>query len=916
MALSGRTVYLGFVESRELRPSANALALTPNRLAAQALRAPALSLERYAADLLRRAGFPTVPPVLAQRYLRDAVSQVIPTEDVEGTARAFRPTLSALFRADANLDLLTDGESRRARELGLVARAYRDRLRSERLVDSAETLARAAELPLARRALLVYGYPRLGHDELRLVDAAAGEGSAIYLPDFADPVFEENRDAARFLESRGWTIRREEGVPDDVGARLATAFLGAPSVGGAVRAYAYDNAEAEVRGTLAQVKALLVEGTPPHEIAVIARDDAACGPLALAIAWEHGLPLRALYAIPLSQTRLGAWLRLALDVAATDFPYDETLRLVTDPFGPGLDAATWSEVRRARPRGLSAWKETGVDLTDLTWPTRETRGGYVRQLRAMFQRLDLRRTAFPWPREMLVWNTLVESLDELERPPTEVLSFNAFVRDVRDALDALTVPAAPGRAGVELHTPLSLYGARYRHIFVMGLAEGIFPRPVQDDPVLDFHERRRLSALGIALELPVGAARREKLTFVATLLATAERLTVSYSRLIGNQKGEPSAFFQALGVGATTPPSVVASLEEKRRVRLRPVYDGGGENDRAEARDGMDEGGVEAFAAGSDNLRLKPRLDGHDLDPVLEPASHAWQVELRREGSEPPDEYDGCIGEAVPLDGRRFSASQLLAIGQCPFKWFAGYALRLAEADEATTTLAPDQRGNLYHRALQLGLARVNGASDVREGLLACLDEAFAEAERDVGVLAIPAWSAQRDGHLRVLRQAIRGEDFLRPDAKVIRTESRFDGEWRGLRVSGLVDRIDRGADGLILVDYKTRSSRPDGAQDRQGKLTLDVQLPLYREVAALRLYPSEPVAEAYYYSLTKAESLGSGKGDDAALAELAERVRGHFRDGSFPVWPDVEQKACTYCVFDPVCRHGPRLERKRAAAQ
>jgi hypothetical protein len=83
-----------------------------------------------------------------------------------------------------------------------------------------------------------------------------------------------------------------------------------------------------VRGTLARIKCLLAEGVPPDEIALVARDDAFYGPIVSAIAWEYGLPVRTLYAVPLSETRLGAWFELLLEVIFSDLPFEATARTV------------------------------------------------------------------------------------------------------------------------------------------------------------------------------------------------------------------------------------------------------------------------------------------------------------------------------------------------------------------------------------------------------------------------------------------------------------------------------------------------------------------------------------------------------------------------------------------------------------
>jgi len=253
---------------------------------------------------------------------------------------------------------------------------------------------------------------------------------------------------------------------------LVRSFLTETHLGGVVQAQVYATVEAEVRGALAQVKALLVDGTAPEQIAVVARDDAFYGPTALAVAWEFGLPLRALYAIPLAETRVGSWLRLALEVARDDFPYESTLRLLGHPLGPGIQPELWKVIRRRRPGCLAEWQATGVDLSGFTWPARDARGAYVQRLRELIQNDDVRNQAAPWAREMLACNLLWENLGELENPADAATSFETFVSDVGQVLGLLTVPMAPGRVGVELHTPLSLYGARYQSRLCAGSGGG------------------------------------------------------------------------------------------------------------------------------------------------------------------------------------------------------------------------------------------------------------------------------------------------------------------------------------------------------------------------------------------------------------------------------------------------------------
>jgi hypothetical protein len=89
-----------------------------------------------------------------------------------------------------------------------VARTYRGLLRAEELIDPAEMLWQAARALPERRPVLVWGYPRLGRDEVAFIDAVAGEGSVLRLPYAEDHTFYENRETAEELERRGWAVDR------------------------------------------------------------------------------------------------------------------------------------------------------------------------------------------------------------------------------------------------------------------------------------------------------------------------------------------------------------------------------------------------------------------------------------------------------------------------------------------------------------------------------------------------------------------------------------------------------------------------------------------------------------------------------------------------------------------------------------
>jgi len=712
--------------------------------------------------------------------------------------------------------------------------------------------------------LYVFGYPHLGFDQRAFLERAAGEGSVLVLPDPDAPFAALARDAAEVLERAGWHVERVRGEAAALGERAARRFAGGEGEA-EVEVLALPDPEAEVRAVLARVKALLLEGVPGHRIALVARDDAAVGPLVLAVAWEYGVPLRALYAVPLADTRLGGWVSTLLEAATSGFPFEATARLLAHPLGPGLTAEAWEAARRVHPQGADAWREYGAPEALFALPAWGTRGALARALRGALESLALRRRALPWPRELLAYHALLDGLASLPDPDEE-LSLEAFRAEVAELLLAESVPAAPGRGGVELHTPLSLAGAAYDHLFVLGLNEGRFPPPVRDDPALDFFELRRAAEAGFPAESPAEAAHREALHLFALLAGARERVVLAYN----HRDGGPSPFLAPFGEGRAPEP-VAASPEELRRARLQ-------------------RGGAE--------------------DPVFDAARAAWRVELAREGPHPPDAHDGVTGLGVDPSGRTFAVTELEALGRCPFRWFAGHLLGLAEPEEAPEELDFTLRGQLYHRALARAVRPGEDPRRAEERL----EPAFEAAERELGLDHLPGWAGERLEHLAHLRRLVASEAFALPGAVALAVERSFeDIEWRGFRVRGRLDRADRVEGEVVLYDYKAGKSVPGGAKDEQGRLKLDFQLPLYREVAPA-LFPGLRVGPAYYLLVGAAE-VKSVNHNSGALEALARRLRGHLEAGHFPVDPDTDQEACKFCALDLVCRRGPRLWRKGGSA-
>lgn len=841
-------------------PADGATVLTPNKNAARTLGVEPLSLEGLARQIVGRER--VAPTALTSRLMREMVGELWGMEDVAGMANTLFPPIRELFRAGADPEMRPS--SKRAAEVMQTAEAYRTRLREVGLLDPAEVLREAARCVISRQPIHLYSYPRLGRDELAFLDAVAGEGSVVELPWADEALFTENLQVTRELEARGWTL--EEEPLEEVWRTPAE-----------VEAHSYPDLEAEVRGTLSRVKELLAGGVETEEIVVVARDDSAYGPTFLSVAREYEIPVAVLYRIPLTSTRAGEWLDLLLGMAEEGFPFEATAQLLCHPFGEGLSQAAWGKARGRRAGGREEWGECGVDLSpyDLPecWPGEDTREGWAARTRELIGWAELKKKVSTLPAERTALSRIQGAIDELAAlgPEGESLTRPDFIGELRETLSATDTPLKPDGEGVELHTPLSLFGTSYRYVFALGLVEGEFPAAVSDDPVLDFHERKWLRQEGVHLELAAESARRERLSFWSLLQVPRQSLTLSYPRIAGGREKLASPYFALLGQEPSEPkPRPAASREEARRAYL---------------------------------MRQCPQeLDG---DPVLGHARHCREVEGRRESSAPFDAHDGVLGAAIDRQERQFSATQLADLSQCGFKWWASSILGLSEPEEGESGISI---GWLYHRSLEIAVQRASQKGTTgtpRETILEHLKEAFEEAEGELEAHGMPSWGMRRQSHIQELWQAVEAEGFASEGAEILEAEGYFEGEWRDFAVRGRFDRIDDGPEGIELVDYKSGSSTPKP----------DLQLPIYREAAAPALYPDKELGEAFYYSIKKGERLSDRAPGEEELEALAIGLKGKLDAGRLP--PDVlendpGQGACRWCDLDPVCRKGPRLGRKQ----
>ena len=844
--------------------------LTLNHRAAARLGARPMLLAALARDRVSQAGLAVASPVFAHRLMTRAVAEVLGVQEPAGTARALASSVREFLRLQlgpAGLESSGQVWPGRVLDVARLADAYKTLLRAEGLVDGVELACVAAGVSPVRERLTLYGQLRLTPGELNFLDAVADAGSELYLPWENHPLFADNAAAAGWLEERGWTVFRE----DHPSTGLAGAFLGrGADPQGELHVFAQP--EEEIRGALRRVKGLLRSGVRPEDVALVVMDDDAWAAQVSAVAWEYGVPLRLSVTRPLAETRVGRWLERALEAAEQGLTFEAVVRMLAHPLDAGLDGEAWQRIRLRRPEGKAAWTRTGVDLSALAWPASDHRAHWVERTVELLDARGVSARVRERTVDTLALSYLRAELEVLATPGNEVLDQGSYLNELRGLLSLVAVPTEVASRGVELLTPASLFGAEVPHLIVLGALDGVLPPALKDDPALDFLERRRMRAAGLPVETATTLTRRGQLDFWALLRSASGSAEFSYARH-GSKEGLPSPYLNLLPLLPGAERLEACSPEEARRGAL--------------ARNGT------------------------YVDAVLSAARYAHGVEVGRASGQAHDGHDGILGEAIDPDALTFSASQLSNLGRCGFSWFLGTLLRLEDQnDEARHR----HHGRLTHAALEAAARQAFGnTAEPRVVMAGAIEAALAQAETQLEWPQTPEWQLERPELLARLQRVIAAPDFLAPEYVPFAAEVSFEGTWYGLKVRGLIDRVDRKGEGLMIIDYKSGTTRPQGVQDTGGRLSLDLQLPIYLQAALPSVWPDFRPAGAAYFSLSSARVIDRVRLPGSELEAFVQRVRAQLALGALPPRPDAALKACGFCRFDVVCRGGARAARKAA---
>lgn len=689
--------------------------------------------------------------------------------------------------------------------------------------DAIETLSRIVGTEVMVSLTFEAGRPALNARAELVEELRQLAGSEVELPPLADYYVPSSRAALHHLERSLF----EENLS---GSR--------PVPGPAIRLLEAAGELAEAELVAAEIRALLEEGLPAEEVAVVQRRLAPATAEAFTRTFErYGVPVSVPRSLPLRHTVLGRGL-LALARCALNGPDAASARDLLDYIRtPGelrrAEVADNLEVRIRRESlqtaeqaraalgfelgEIEALRQARDQLAELVRHGRRLVAAPVRGQAALLmagEELDARALA--------VLERAQAELSELG----EVLS-SAELLQLLEELE-VPVPFQTSRGAVTVTDPLAIRARRFRAVFVCGLQEGAFPWAPGPDPFLSDERRRELAVSGLRLPLREDVLDRERYLFYACVSRATERVVLSYQS--SDEEGNialPSPFID--DVADVLRPEW---RESRRRRLLADVVWAADEAPTEQER-------RRAAAVGAASGSLGAPAEGESADP--------WHLG--------PEALSRVRHTEV------LSAGALENYAQCPMKWLIERELRPLELEPSPEPL---ERGSYMHDVLERVLGRLGGpvtpeslpeAVRILDQMVAEISPSLApgrsEAVRRGVALAVLAdlrryleYEASCGGgwppqalELRFGFQS-EEEDSLPP---LVLGE---DGD--SIAVRGAIDRVDvePGGRRAVIRDYKSGTARGEH-QGSRWRSDQRLQVALYM-IAVRRLLGLEPVAGLY----------------------------------------------------------------------
>jgi len=498
-----------------------------------------------------------------------------------------------------------------------------------------------------------------------------------------------------------------------------------------------------------------------------------------------------------------------------------------------------------------------------------------------------------------------------------VITAAEFLRELRISVEGAAFQRGRAREGRVLITSVSdARGLPHDHVFIPGMSEGLFPAPTSEDPLLLDSERRRLD-LEYGIRLPTQAERADDEGLFYELIGLArETLTLSRPCYKKGEAWSESHLYRAV--------RVVFPLIKVDSLRIGAAITADDVATRGEA----------AITAVTSAPALRSWLANTHAD-FWRHVERGLRVERGRLSRSPHDQYTGRLVDKMLIDlvadklsdsypPYPWSATQLAEFGVCSFRFFASRLLKLEPFETLEEGMDQRQLGTLQHEILEKTYHEIGGRGLIIQSEHA--DEALAILKGVAGEVLHYApiklrfrpsalWEKEKEIVLRRLIQLVKldfssdspiskkfpGERHThQQETEFSNVSLDLDGEH--IQIRGVIDRMDRIGDRIVIIDYKSGSTKIPKEETEKGR---NFQMMVYLSAAQQLV---EDVAGGMFWHVSDRKTSGDLSPDDPIIDAGKAHIRNMLvmgRNGLFFAKANgMEESKCTrYCDFAQFCR-------------
>lgn len=253
--------------------------------------------------------------------------------------------------------------------------------------------------------------------------------------------------------------------------------------------------------------------------------------------------------------------------------------------------------------------------------------------------------------------------------------------------------------------------------------------------------------------------------------------------------------------------------------------------------------------------------------------------------------FDEDIVDKIDLASIRWSATSFRTYLQCKRKFYLQNILKIKEH---TISLKPKayELGDIIHSILEDYYTADENSNEFSFEKIEDLFNKY-KSSNPFLILDLEIWKKKLYEFYLYDKERLKYR-------QIIALEKSFECEFEGIKIRGVIDRIDKYEDIYEVIDYKTSSSLSVDTLKNYEK-TNDFQLEFYY-LAMNELYKTDKI-EAYYYDLNNTVLL-SETALDKKLELLCEKFKELKEISNSEIsFSKCEDKSnCTYCAYSIIC--------------